>query len=378
MSFDTVTFTVRPTAARVTSLSQLLSRLLRERTATYRTLLSLLGKMESMATLLPAARVFKRPFQRELTSRVDLSLGYNQLINLEGWLRPATAMWTDQGWISSAVPIRPMNSAVYLFTDASTQGWGGHTDTLTVSGLWSPQESRLHINLLEMEAVARALKHFRLSLTGKHVTVSGDNTSCLAYLRNQGGTKSLTLSLKAEQILLWCLHNKITLSTEFIPGKLNVLADELSRSRQLLPTEWSIAQQALEPLWSAWGKPLIDMFATKFNRKLPLYFSPMHDPEALGRDAFARTWTGLDAYAYPPTSLIPKVLAKVVADRPRMILVTPFWPAAPWFPEVMDLSRGVYLRLSLTEKTLVQPRSGIGHPNVRWMNLTGWLLSGGD
>ena len=116
----------------------------------------------------------------------------------------------------------------------------------------------------------------------------------------------------------------ITISTEFIPGKLNVLANLLSRPKQILATEWTIARQTLEPVWTLYSKPMVDLFATEFSNRLNLYMSPIKDPKALGRDAFLISWLGMEAYAYPPPpiALIPKVLAKYHYDLPRLILVT--------------------------------------------------------
>ena len=74
----------------------------------------------------------------------------------------------------------------------------------------------------------------------------------------------------------WCETNQISLSTGFILGKLYILADKLSRGHLVLPTEWSIAKQAfgtaVGSMGEAFGGPV---FATKFNNRLPLYFSPI-------------------------------------------------------------------------------------------------------
>ncbi len=328
-----------------------------------------------MSTLLPLARVHKRPLQREVADRVQDVTDYKQQIQLGSWFISVTQPWMDLDWLKSSVPIRPLAAVVYLHTDASKAGWGGHTDVSTVEGLWTMQEAAFHINLLEMEAVSRCLKRLVSSLRGRHVKVCGDNSACLSYLRKQGGTVSRRMSLKAEEILLWAHTQGISISTEFVPGKLNVLADLLSRRNQVLPTEWTIAHHALVPVWDLWGKPHIDLFATHYNTRLPLYVSPMRDPLALGRDAFSMPWTNLLVYAYPPTALIPKVLAKWSVDRPRMILVAPFWTGAPWFPDLVALAQPEFLHLRLDHRTLVQPRSGIGHANVHVLRLTAWLLS---
>ena len=47
-----------------------------------------------------------------------------------------------------------------LYSDASRSGWGAHLRDRSVSGIWSEQESSLHINLVEMKALFLAIKSF--------------------------------------------------------------------------------------------------------------------------------------------------------------------------------------------------------------------------
>jgi len=79
-------------------------------------------------------------------------------------------------------------------------------------------------------------------------------------------------------------------------------------------------------------------------------------------------------YAYPPTNLFSKVLAKAAIERPGLVLIAPFWWASPWFSDLMSLAREGPGFLILTEKTLVQPRSDIGNEGTAFLNLTSWLL----
>ena len=51
--------------------------------------------------------------------------------------------------------------------------------------------------------------------------------------------------------------------------------------------------------------------ATLINHQCCPYFSPFHDPNALGTDAVLQNWNGWQAYAFPPWSLIPAVLKKL-------------------------------------------------------------------
>ena len=56
-----------------------------------------------------------------------------------------------------------------------------------------------------------------------------------------------------------------------IPGRLNVVADKLSRLGQTIQTEWSLLPEVFQTICSKWHQPQIDLFATRFNNKLPLY-----------------------------------------------------------------------------------------------------------
>ena len=49
-----------------------------------------------------------------------------------------------------------------------------------------------------------------------------------------------------------------------------------------------------------WHKPMVDMFATKLNHKLPIYVSPVPDANAMNIDALNISWECLDGYAFCP------------------------------------------------------------------------------
>ena len=103
------------------------------------------------------------------------------------------------------------------------------------------------------------------------------------------------------------------------------MADLLSRPDKVIPTEWTLNQSSLFPLWKRWGKPHIDLFATKFNKRLPIYVSPVQDLEAWAVDAMETPWSGMSAYAFPPFNLIQSVLEKARKENPHLILITPMW-----------------------------------------------------
>ena len=50
------------------------------------------------------------------------------------------------------------------------------------------------------------------------------------------------------------------------------------------------------------------------------------DSHALAVDALSMNWNLLHAYAFPPTILIPSILAKIRQSQCRIALIAPFWP----------------------------------------------------
>ena len=71
--------------------------------------------------------------------------------------------------------LHPKDHSIPLFTDALNEGWCAHLEQSSTKGLWSPQEKRLHINVLELKAVSLALRHFKDQCQDQTVLVATDN-----------------------------------------------------------------------------------------------------------------------------------------------------------------------------------------------------------
>ena len=73
----------------------------------------------------------------------------------------------------------------------------------------------------------------------------------------------------------------------------------------------------------------VDLFATHLNRKVPLYVSLVPDQNAWDIDALNINWSGLTAYAYPPTALLHRVIQKIRHSSCLIIVVAPGLPGVP-------------------------------------------------
>ena len=122
----------------------------------------------------------------------------------------------------------------------------------------------------KLEAVQLALRAFLQILPKGHIRVISDNNTVVgqSLINHQGGTHSKFLSMAVEAILIWCQEQNMFLSAKHLAGSKNFLADVLSRKYLVVQTEWTLDLSVLQWIWSIWGKPQVDLFATKYNVKL--------------------------------------------------------------------------------------------------------------
>ena len=131
-------------------------------------------------------------------------------------------------------PLHPIKHALKIFTDTSKEGCGAHLNEHTARGVWSLPESKLHINYLELKAVFLALKEFQDLCSNKIVLVATNNTTEVSYINKEGGMRSGPLCALLWRILTWCTRKQVTLKAGHIQGRLNVVADKLSRLGQTI------------------------------------------------------------------------------------------------------------------------------------------------
>ena len=237
---------VKPTQERWLKLQDLSLRLKSKHVLTARCLMSLIRLLASMEKMVLEGRLHMRPFQFHLKEHwrypqsLDNLLPWTDVISahLDWWQNPANVM--------KGADLHPKDQSIQLFTDTSNKGWGTHLDKKSTKGLWSDQEKRLHINVLELKAVSLALRNFKDQCQDQIVLVATDNSTVVAYINKQGGTHLVEMCALLSKIMTWCHHYHITLKRRHIPGCLNMMADLLSRSNQVQSTEWSLHPQVFK------------------------------------------------------------------------------------------------------------------------------------
>ena len=372
---DSRSFRVSPSSEHVAKLRSTADAFLSCADPPASTWLSLLGILSSLSHLVPGGRLRVRSLQLclyRLWDRGDQSIripwSQDCLRDLRWWL--------DLPRLCLGVSLAQVSPYLDFWSDASDVGWGAHLGSLTASGLWDPDQAALSINARELLAIREGLLHFLPSLVGKSVSIFCDNSTAVSYLRKEGGTRSPFLNSMAQEILRWPESLSIRLLPQFIPGSLNVLADSLSRPHQLPHTEWSLHPEVFCSISRRWPVQ-IDLFSTSANHQCSVFFSPFRDLLAVGTGAFLQRWDGLQAYAFPRWSVIPRLVAKLRESQgTELTLIAPYWPQRPWFPDLLHLSLEPPVALPLHRDLLRLPQSHCFYQGLPRLRLHAWRLSG--
>ena len=289
-----------------------------------------------MTPLIPGARLRMRSLLLHLNVE-GLQTAEHALVSWDDSCHWDLLWWSDASHLVGCVSLDLPQPLLFLFTDASDSGWGATLGDYQLSGLWTQDISRFSINHRELLAILFAIWGFLHLLKGRlGVLVHGQHLGSSLPPQGRGyplGYPQFHGSIHPSPLRT----QRCSSAPQFLPGKLNVLADSLSRGSQVLGSEWTPCQEVYRDLFRRWPVT-IDLSATSINHRLQVYFSSVLDPQALATDAVRQNWDGLQAYAFPPFGFIPNVLAKVRQSRNlEVTLVVPFWPMKPWFLDILEL-----------------------------------------
>ena len=139
----------------------------------------------------------------------------------------------------------------------------------------------------------------------------------------------------------------------------NYDADQLSR--KLNPNlEWSITDEVFNQMSKAFlFLPIIDLFPSLVNFKLPTYVSWKPDPFTQYVDAFTMDWALHPFYAFSPFILAGRCLQKNRGDEATELLIVPMWPTTQsCFGSLLSMLVDLPRYFKATRKTLTNPLLG--------------------
>ena len=374
MQILSVRFIAKPTETRVANLLNIIEEFLSSPNPPAALWRRLLGHLSSLTLLVKGGMLRMRALQLRLRSKWNFRDDYLR-IPWDPLCQEDLRWWSEtikqREGVDLSLPVPDLS----FYSDASDVGWGAIIGEQQVSGVWTPCQRQLSINLREMMAVQNGLLKFGQFLRGKTIALFCDNVTTVAYLRRSGGTRSQVLFLKAREILLWIESMKITILPQFIQGALNTRADLLSRPNLVIGSEWTLHQEVVQDLLHQWPA-IIDLFATSLTARLPVFFAPATEPKATAVDAFLQPWDNLQAYAFPPIAIIKRVLLKLrISHHCDLTLIAPFWPQWEWFPDLLELLSDIPIELPKRRDLLRQLHFHRFHENLQMLRLTAWRLS---
>lgn len=141
-------------------------------------------------------------------------------------------------------------------------------------------------------------------------------------------------------------------------------------------TEWSLKKEIFYQIFSEYPDIELDLFSTRFNAKLEKFVSWGFDPLAYAVDAFSLNWSDFIAYAFPPFSLINRILDKVILDKAEMVLITPHWPTQSWFATLQLLTVRPPLHLPICKDIVMSSLDRTVHPLCDRLHLIVWRIIG--
>ena len=367
---------ILPPDDRIQKILECITRVVDQDPAPARTWLSLLGLLGSAEKQVPLGRLYIRPLQLCLHSQFSiLSDPMEAPVALNPECLASLQWWSSLENISKGTPMGPFSPDYAVFTDASMTSWGAHCEDLTFSGDWSPQERHRSINQLELLAVIRTLEALPPHFSGSKLMLATDNSTTVAYINKFGGTRSRPLWELTLQLYLLAQTRDFKIRARHIPGRLNRLADGLSRANQVVNTEWTLAMPVARAVLDLWGSPTIDLMATSQTARLPVYISPFPDERALAVDAMSFDWNGMDAYIFPPWPMIALVLLKIRREPCVVTAILPLWPNRPWYPDLLDLLVERPRALPIFPKLVTMPHNKLLHGNLDGLALHAMRLS---
>ena len=226
MEIRSLPFIARPTPVRVNNLLRLIEEFLSTPSPPALLWRRLLGHLSSLTFLVSGGMLRMRLLQLCLKDQWDF-LDDQFQVSWSPLCREDLLWWARVAQLREGVSLSLPAPDVSFFSDASDVGWGALVGEHHASGLWSPHQKTLSINLRELLAVQYGLKAFEHLLVRLSVALFCDNTTTVAYLRRSGGTFSSTLNATAREVLLWAESHCVRLLPQFIMGSSNVTADAL-------------------------------------------------------------------------------------------------------------------------------------------------------
>lgn len=369
--FNSIDMTISLPLDKRSYILQLTQKFSQLTTCKIRDLAHLIGVLTSACPAVRYGWIYTKILERLKFLALQSSQNYDTKITITKDILPDLTWWSDNIMVASnSLTVKSFD--LEIFTDASKIGWGAYCDGKRAGGEWKIEERDFHINYLELLAVFLGLKCFVRNKKNLNLLLRIDNTTAISYVNRMGGIQFPHLNNLSRMIWQWCEERKIWIFASYINTKDNVEADQESRNPDI---ELQLSNSNFQQIVSKFGRPEIDLFASRTSAKCNSYVSWRPDPDALTVDAFTLNWKSYYFYAFPPFSIILRCIQKIINEEAKGILVFPYWPSQPWFPMLIDLLNSEIMLFPQT-KTFPSSSCSVHLQGQKQFTLAAAVLSG--
>ena len=264
VEFDTQKLELRLPLAKLVEIKTRLEYCINLKKITLRELQSLIGLLNFACQVVAPGRAFCRrlidatckvckPHHKIRVSNAmkeDLKVWISFLAQYNGVTVMLDSLWTS-------------NETIDLFTDSAggkNMGFGiyfqGKWAQACWPGDWAKNGVLSDITFLELFPIVIAVHIWGSYLKNKKIVFNTDNQAVVAIINKKSSKSERVMALVRSLVLTTLTHN-IMIKSEYIQGKLNVIADSLSRCdwqrfRRLCPTADQQPADIPDHLWKLW------------------------------------------------------------------------------------------------------------------------------
>lgn len=372
-TFNSCDLTIALPERKITKINQMINSVLNKVEIKVIELAKLIGTLVAAIPAIPYSMLYIRHLERIKLKALKVSKNdYESKVIISEEAREEIIWWQTN--IHKVNHIRNDCFQYQLDTDSSKTGWGATTGVSQTRGYWNAEEKALHINTLEIIAAYNGLRTFFSKQTNIQILLRIDSTTAIAYINRYGGIRSPINHSWASRIWKWCMDRNIFIYATYIHTTANYVADKLSRL-SVDENDFSLDNIRYNSIVDRFGTPNIDLFATSKTTKCQKFVSWFPDPLSTAVDAFTIKWSDY-FYAFPPFSLLNRVIKKIKDDGAVGIVVAPMWESQSWYPVLCEIMVEKPMILKPNTFVLYDPYCNRCHPLQKSLTLMAAKVSG--